>query len=112
MSGMTDSFDYAIKKTMTIEGGEEVVVRQMSMQLNFVCDVEEERFRVDPKEHSEVVWATREDMEELDMTVNMRGVVEKAFVWYMSHHGVNIQLGGKEKRAAAVGMKHKMMVVG
>ena len=80
VSGTTEAFDYVVEKTLN-RGGEETMERNTSLQLNFVCDVSEEVFKVDPNEHSEGVWATKADAQGLDMTSQMRLVVENAFRW-------------------------------
>ena len=52
-----------------------------SVQLMFVCDVEGDVFRVDPKEHSVGVWADEAEAEKLEMSLGMREVVKNAFEW-------------------------------
>ena len=65
-----------------VQGAAEAsVTRLTTLQLNFVCDVEEMTFQVDPEEHSVGVWADREEAGRLDMSTGMRRVVENAFKW-------------------------------
>ena len=65
-----------------VQGEAEASVKRFtSLQLNFVCDVEGTAFQVDPEEHSEGVWADREEAERLDMSTGMKRVVENAFKW-------------------------------
>lgn len=80
VSGCTEPLTYAIEKTVR-EGDKDVTSRTMSTQLNYVCEVADSDFRVDPREHSEGVWASRDEAAGLVMTDEMRGVVENAFKW-------------------------------
>ena len=52
-----------------------------SVQLMFVCDVEGDVFKVDPKEHSVGVWADEAEAEKLEMSEGMRKLVKNAFEW-------------------------------
>ena len=52
-----------------------------SVQFIFVCDVEGEEFRVDPREHSVGVWVDEEEAGKLNVSFGMRGVVKDAFEW-------------------------------
>lgn len=71
---------YSTTKTIKV-GEEEVVAQKSSLQLNFVCEVAENTFRVNPEEHSEGVWAAEDEVGSLEMTEEMRLVVEDAFRW-------------------------------
>ena len=62
-------------------GVKRIVLRKMSLQMNFVCEVAGGEFDVNPDEHSEGVWAGREEVGGLEMTGEMRVVVENAFRW-------------------------------
>lgn len=71
---------YSTTKTIKM-GEEEIVVQKSSLQLNFVCEVAEDTFRVNPEEHSEGIWTGEDEIWNLEMTDEMRLVVEDAFRW-------------------------------
>ena len=71
---------YSTTKTIKVSE-EEVAVQKSSLQLNFVCEITEDTFRVNPEEHSEGVWAAEDEVGSLEMTEEMRIVVEDAFRW-------------------------------
>ena len=84
--GNVESFHYAMEKVETPEG-RKVTTRKTSMQLNFVCEVEGYDFRIDPREHSEGVWATKGEVAGLEVTASMREVVREAFEWVKARTG-------------------------
>ena len=60
-------------------------IKKITIQLNHVVSVIDiVGFKVNPEEHSEGIWATKEDVEGLAMTDEMRGVVMDAFDWMES----------------------------
>lgn len=63
-------------------------MRCTNLQIKFVCDVEGDAFQTDPEEHSEGMWADKEEAEKLDMSTGMRRVVESAFMWKQADVGV------------------------
>ena len=71
---------YSTTKTVKV-GEKEVVVQKSSLQLNFVCEIAEDTFCVNPEEHSEGIWAAEDEVGSLEMTEGMRLVVEDAFRW-------------------------------
>ena len=75
-----EPFAYTTEK-ITKRGEEEIVVQKSSLQLNFVCEITEDTFRVNPEEHSEGMWAAKDEIGDLEMTNEMRLVVEDAFRW-------------------------------
>ena len=75
-----EQFSYSIEKTVK-RGDEDVVMQKSSLQLNFVCEIAEDMFRVNPEEHSEGMWAAKDEVGGLQMTEAMRLVVEDAFRW-------------------------------
>ncbi|KAL8895221.1 MAG: hypothetical protein Q9192_003768 [Flavoplaca navasiana] len=78
--GFTKSFDYETEKTTVVEG-KEVSVSQTSLQLNYVCEVAGYDFKVNPEEHSEGRFVSLSDVEGLEMTEQMRVVVEAGLTW-------------------------------
>lgn len=75
-----EPFAYFTEKTVK-RSEEKVVVQKSSLQLNFVCEVVKDTFRVNPEEHSEGMWAAKDELGGLEMTDEMRLVVENAFRW-------------------------------
>ena len=73
-----EPFAYSTEKTVK-SGEEEAVVQKSSLQLKFVCEVAEDTFRVNPEEHSEGIWAAKDEVGSLEMTEEMRLIVEYAF---------------------------------
>ncbi|KAL9036279.1 MAG: hypothetical protein Q9180_004388 [Flavoplaca navasiana] len=78
--GFTKSFDYETEKTTVVEGKERTV-SQTSLQLNYVCEVAGYNFKVNPEEHSEGRFVSLADVEGLEMTEQMRAVVEAGLTW-------------------------------
>ena len=75
-----EPFAYSTEKTIRL-GEEKVVIQKSSLQLNFMCEIAEDKFRVNPDEHSEGIWAAQDEVEGLEMTEEMSLVVEDAFRW-------------------------------
>jgi len=73
-------FTYSMeKKVVDEETGEVLGVSRTSLQLNFVCEVMGFDFRVNGDEHSEGRFVARGEVAELNVTEQMRAVVEEAF---------------------------------
>ncbi len=81
VNGTINSFSYTTEKLMKPDDGEKIVTK-LSLQLNYVCTVDDASFTTNPQEHSEGVWATREYIAGFEMTEKMKVVVENAFAWY------------------------------
>ena len=64
------------------------ITRFKNLQLSFVCDVKDDAFQIDPEEHSEGMWASKEETKKSIMSTGMRRVVENAFMWKQAHVGV------------------------
>ncbi len=88
--GAVKSFEYAMEKKDVVagngkDGGEVLSVLSSSLQLNYVCVCEVGGYDwvvvVDPEEHSEGRFVDREALREMEMTEQMRAVVEEAFEW-------------------------------
>lgn len=60
-------------------------IRKSCVQLKFVVEVEGDVIRVNLDEHSVRVWATRREVEGLEMTDGMRSVVVNPLTWKESH---------------------------
>ncbi|KAL8926720.1 MAG: hypothetical protein Q9208_002794 [Pyrenodesmia sp. 3 TL-2023] len=75
------SFEYSMEKKSVGKDGEEESAVSSSLQLNYVCRVESYELVVDPKEHSEGKFADEEAVREMEMTEQMRAVVEDALGW-------------------------------
>jgi len=73
-------FNYSMeKKVVDEETGEVSGVSRTSLQLNFVCEVTGFDFEVNADEHSEGRFVARGEVKELNVTEQMRAVVEEAF---------------------------------
>ncbi len=78
-------FFYHAEKQALNADGKAYFVQKSCVQLNFVAGVEGDLIRVNPDEHSVGMWATRKDIEGLDMTDGMRGVDLNALTSKDSH---------------------------
>ncbi|KAL9108233.1 MAG: hypothetical protein Q9227_006971 [Pyrenula ochraceoflavens] len=76
---MLPDMTYFTEKTMAQDDGSEKTVKKSCVQLSFVAMAAAgAEFKTNPGEHSEGVWASKEMVGELDMTGEMRGLVEAA----------------------------------
>ena len=73
-------FTYSMEKKVVDEETEEVSsILRTSLQLNFVCEVMEFDFEVNADEHSEGRFVARGEVAELNVTEQIRAIVEEAF---------------------------------
>ena len=79
--GAVRSFDYALEKEVLDDTGSETLVWYTSLQLNFVCQVAKHNLTVNREEHSEGNFVSRSELSELEVTKQMRAVVEEGFAW-------------------------------
>lgn len=79
--GAVEPFVYSMEKKITGADGEEFSSWKTSLQLNFICEVTNSDFAVNPDEHSEGRFVRRSDVAEMDITEQMRAVVEEGFMW-------------------------------
>ncbi|KAL8933417.1 MAG: hypothetical protein Q9216_006375 [Gyalolechia sp. 2 TL-2023] len=79
--GAIKPFSYAAERKITKADGGELNVWSSTLQLNFVCEVAKHDLVVNPEEHSEGKFINRSELEETDLTEQMRAVVEDAFEW-------------------------------
>ena len=79
--GAIGSFDYALKKKILDDADSENLIWYTSLQFNFVCQVVKHNLTINDEEHSEGKFVSRSEVSELDVTQQMRVVVEEAFVW-------------------------------
>lgn len=79
--GAVTPFAYSMEKKITQSDGEESSIWKTSLQLNFICEVTKSDFVANPDEHSEGRFVGRSDIVEMDITEQMRAVVEEGFVW-------------------------------
>ena len=75
---------YVTEKNVVDDTGREVFVSKSAIQLNYVVSVSGGEVKLNTDEHSESYWATREDLGELDITSEMRAVIQEAFKWAAS----------------------------
>ncbi|KAI0150202.1 NUDIX hydrolase domain-like protein [Xylariaceae sp. FL1272] len=77
------NFYYTTKSSVVLpanDKGEEKMetVAKHCVQLSYIVEVEEGNFKTNPKEHSEGIWATQEEVGSLEMTTAMRDLVLEA----------------------------------
>lgn len=78
--GELDPFTYITEKT--VNGMQIASSKKVCIQLNYVVVIADGgEVVVNPKEHSEFVWASLEDFVHLDITEDMKGVIGNAFSW-------------------------------
>lgn len=76
--GSVQSFDYTMEKKI-VEDGKEHFVSYTSLQLNYICEVASYDLTVNPEEHSEGRFVALSELEHLDVSEQMRSVVEAGF---------------------------------
>ncbi|KAL8696599.1 MAG: hypothetical protein Q9224_002712 [Gallowayella concinna] len=79
--GSVKAFDYALEKKIVNDESGESSVRYTSLQLNFICEVVKQKLTVNPEEHSEGKFFSSSEIKTLELTEQMRAVVEEGFVW-------------------------------
>ena len=79
--GCVNSFDYCVEKKVSKEDGGKESVWSTSLHLNFICEVAEYGLNVNPEEHSEGKFIAHSEIGDLEMTEQMRAVVEEGFIW-------------------------------
>ncbi|KAH0532209.1 hypothetical protein TsFJ059_000932 [Trichoderma semiorbis] len=72
---------YQTEKTIKSDAGAETFVVKSAIQLNYVVSVSDGVVKLSVDEHSESRWATEEELDELDITDETRGIVREAFQW-------------------------------
>ncbi|KAL8900788.1 MAG: hypothetical protein Q9207_005524 [Kuettlingeria erythrocarpa] len=75
------SFEYSMKKTITKKNGVEESVWFTTLQHNFICETANHELTIDPAERSEGRFIARSEVGDLEMTEQMRAVVEEGFDW-------------------------------
>lgn len=79
--GTIGSFDYAVERKIATKDRGMMSIWSQSLQLNYICEVAGHDFVVDPEEHSEGRFVAQSGLKALEMTEQMRKVVEEAFAW-------------------------------
>ncbi|KAK1448744.1 hypothetical protein CMEL01_08059 [Colletotrichum melonis] len=69
---------YATEKIERTSAGQEKIVKRHALQLSYVVTVEGTEFQVEKKEHSMGIWATRDSLDQISITSDMRKVVLEA----------------------------------
>ena len=75
---------YRTEKTVIDDTGREAFISKTAIQLNYVVSVSSGEVKLSADEHSESYWATEEDLGKLDITTEMRAVIQEAFEWAAS----------------------------
>ncbi|KAJ3939136.1 uncharacterized protein N0V96_010577 [Colletotrichum fioriniae] len=69
---------YTTQKLEGIPTGQEKIVKRHALQLSYVVMVEGTEFQVEKKEHSMGIWATRDSLDQIPITSEMRKLVLEA----------------------------------
>ncbi|KAL7915768.1 hypothetical protein GGI35DRAFT_485310 [Trichoderma velutinum] len=72
---------YTTEKKIKNEAGDRSFVSKSAIQLNFVVSVSDGMVKLSADEHSESRWATVEELDELDITKEMKSIIREAFQW-------------------------------
>ena len=75
---------YVTEKNVVDDTGRESLFSKSAIQLNYVVSVSGDKVKLSADEHSESYWATEDDLGELDITGEMRAVIQEAFEWAAS----------------------------
>ena len=75
---------YMTEKTVIDDNGRESLASKRAIQLNYVVSVSGGEIKLSADEHSESCWASEGDLSELDITTEMRAVIQEAFEWAAS----------------------------
>ncbi|KAK4222867.1 hypothetical protein QBC38DRAFT_459934 [Podospora fimiseda] len=70
---------YTTEKTVINDTGEEVLVSKSAIQLNYVVAASDGEVKLAVNEHTESVWATEGDLVGLEVTNDMKRVIEEGF---------------------------------
>ncbi|KAL8767667.1 MAG: hypothetical protein Q9209_005926 [Squamulea sp. 1 TL-2023] len=79
--GYVGSFEYSMEKKITNEAGGQESILSTSLQFNFICHVTKFDVVVNPEEHSEGRFVSRSEVADLNVTDQMRAVVDQGFAW-------------------------------
>lgn len=86
--GEISPFEYSIEKILAAEGGAiPTVMARTTIQLNFVAQVapfgstDVIEVTLNPEEHQNYAWISKEDLGEYNMTQMMKEVVTNALAW-------------------------------
>lgn len=78
--GELDPFTYLTEHAIKGQNGTQVISEDC-IQLNYVVNTDGGKVVINPKEHSEFVWAPLKDVVRLDITEGMKVVIRNAFSW-------------------------------
>lgn len=70
---------YTTEKTVVDDNVISNIAVKNAIQLNYVVRVSAGHVRINPNEHSESIWATEGQLDELNITTAMRNVIQEAF---------------------------------
>ena len=75
---------YVTEKNVIDDTGREFLSSKSAIQLNYVVSVSGGEVKLSADEHSESCWVTEDDLGVLDITDEMRAVIQEAFEWAAS----------------------------
>lgn len=70
---------YTTEKSIIDDDGISNIVVKTAIQLNYVVRVSAGDVRINTNEHSESIWATEGQLDELNITTAMKAVIQEAF---------------------------------
>ncbi|TKW58742.1 hypothetical protein CTA1_3197 [Colletotrichum tanaceti] len=68
---------YTTEKLVKSPTGEDTIIKRRALQLSYVVTVEGTDFRVNEEEHSMGIWATRDSLDQIPITSEMRALVSE-----------------------------------
>jgi 8-oxo-dGTP pyrophosphatase MutT (NUDIX family) len=93
--GEISPFEYSVEKILAAEEGAiPTAIARTTIQLNFVAQVapfgstDVIEVTLNPEEHQNYAWISKEDLGEYNMTQMMKGVVTNALAWAEQNVGV------------------------
>lgn len=70
---------YTTEKTVVNEVGQKTLVSKSAVQLSYLVSVSGDDVKLSEQEHSESIWATKEELDGLEVTDKMKLVIQEAF---------------------------------
>lgn len=73
--------EYTTEKLEKSPNGDEKTVKRRALQLSYVVGVEGTDFHVNEEEHSMGIWASRDSLDEIPITLEMKALVSEVLGW-------------------------------
>ncbi len=83
--GLLPQITYITEKTTIDEEGNEQTIQRRAVQVSYIVAVDDVKFmRWNPDEHCDGRWVKESELENLEITIGMKNLAEKAFDWAKS----------------------------